>query len=169
MSLAAARATLIIAMVIASVIVAGAVPPSLTLANPANGDILTIDAAYTIRWTSPVADTLMLVALLRCATTLTPTVGCKEVTRWSGPNSGSITVTPAMSLGINDGYFYRFQILTDPTLALGTSGTFTFVPVPVPVDTRFEFAPRNCRFAARCPQAHLSAASRVHTCSLYLL
>lgn len=113
----------------------------LTLAHPVNGEVLTIGSPYTLSWSPGLSsDTATILALLRCPNSYVDTQYCASVTQWSGlAMGGSFLFQPSLALGLNDGSFYRFQLVATPSMSLSTSGTFTFAPVPVPVDTRFEW------------------------------
>jgi hypothetical protein len=108
------------------------------LAGPDNGDQLAIASPYNVTWRTSIGfnNDAMVVVALRCETTRVKTRTCVEAARFANvPNNGRFVWTPDANL--NDGAFYRLQLLNTRTMDVGTSGTFTFSPYPVAVDTRW--------------------------------
>lgn len=108
-----------------------------SLNNPNDGDVLSLGTPYAVTWNigSKTRGSTCVLVLERCPTSYSRTLYCSEVVRFSNLtlSSGSFSFNGTSVL--NDGAFYRFQLLNTYTMDVATSGTFTFAPLPVQVDT----------------------------------
>ena len=127
------KALLAIALLLAASATANAY---LTITSVNDGDTFSIGTAFYVDWNDSegsASDNRILV-LLRCSASWLATEYCDQVSKvQSLPQVGHQAFTGSMDL--NDGAFYRFQLLNAVTMQLATSGTFTFLPAPVEVDT----------------------------------
>lgn len=122
--------------------------------NPNDGDVLPLLTPTTIKWGAGAhpSDPVILV-LERCPASYVNTLDCQEVTRIAAgfANATSFSFVPTSAMNVNDGAFYRFQLLCTVSFDLATSGTFSFAPLPVSVDTRYaRYSPA---IGCPCPSA----------------
>ena len=133
-------AALLPALYIVACAVGASVPvgatAAMTITSPANGATWQLNAATAVVWSlGGVTDTTATLALERCPTSYVSMQWCTLVTSVSVPNNGTAWFTSTVAMGLDDGSFYRFQLLSSPNAHLATSGTFTYAPYPVPANT----------------------------------
>ena len=108
----------------------------LTITTINDGDTFAIGKPFFVDWNDAEGgnNDARILALLRCSTSWLATEFCDEVTQLTNqPKVGHQSFTANQDL--NDGAFYRFQLLNTVTMQLATSGTFMFLPAPVDVNT----------------------------------
>ena len=109
---------------------------TLVLVAPNDGEILTIGQPYAVKWafSESSMNNICIAAVLRCPKSNVATINCVEATRvLSRIGNGSLLFTPDNSM--DDGAFYRVQLMDTETHEVATSGTFTLSPVPAVINT----------------------------------
>lgn len=128
---------LAVALALAAIASGALADSNFWLNNPNHGDVLTIGSPFTLTWEygRNYRSNSAILVLLRCPRSRSATKHCAQAARFSnlGIGDGSFAFTGTSDL--DDGAFYRFQLLNTNTMDVATSGTFTFAPIPRTVDT----------------------------------